>query len=172
MKKLFCFILLLCGVTSCYPPRLIYALDDTCSIENDLIDIQLLKGSTTSLDAHTITSKLFIEVCNKSNSILTLNDNPKLEALVDSVTLYYELFESDTDTLPCKLEPKSKKNVFLVFKAEDSNYHLFKSTNDKNKGHFLKLHLRFDSSSRKEIDKTFSFKFVKRKRLKYEKEHW
>ena len=95
MRKLFCFILLLCGVTSCYPPRLIYALDDTCSIENDSIDIQLLKGSTTSLDAHTITSKLFIEVCNKSNSILTLNDNPQLETLVDSVTLYYELFEND-----------------------------------------------------------------------------
>ena len=172
MKKVFSFILLLCGVSSCYPPRLIYALDDTCSIENDSIDIQLLKGSTTSFDAQTITSKLFIEVCNKSNSILTLNDNPRLEALVDSVTLYYELFENDTDTLPCKLEPKSKKNVFLEFIVEDPNYHLFKSTSDKNKGHFLKLHLRFDNSSRKEIDKNFSFKFVKRKRLKYEKEHW
>ena len=124
MKKLFCFILLLCGVTSCYPPRLIYALDDTCSIENDSIDIQLLKGSTTSLDAHTITSKLFIEVCNKSNSILTLNDNPQLEALVDSVTLYYELFEMSEEELVFHLKEKDFKglNITIPYKEKVISY--------------------------------------------------
>jgi hypothetical protein len=56
MKKLFILTLLLC-VVSCYPPRIVYALDEKYSIKEDSIDVQLLKGSTTSLDAQTVVSK-------------------------------------------------------------------------------------------------------------------
>ncbi len=111
MKKIFCLILLLWGVASCYPPRFVYVLDDIHSVEkNDSIDIQLLKSSTISTDAQTVISMLSIEIWNKSNSILILNKKNRLEALVDPVTLYYELVESDT--LPCKLEQKSKKTFY------------------------------------------------------------
>lgn len=105
------FNTIIMGVASCYPPGFVYVLDDIHSVEkNDSIDIQLLKSSTISTDAQTVISMLSIEIWNKSNSILILNKKNRLEALVDPVTLYYELVESDT--LPCKLEQKSKKTFY------------------------------------------------------------
>lgn len=165
MKKLFILILLLCGVSSCFPPRIVYALDEVHSIKNDSIDIQLLKGSTTSLDAQTVISMLYINIWNKSNSILMLNKNNELEARIDSVTLCYDLAESDS--LPCRLEPQSNKNVLLVFKTEDANRYLYKSVDFK-KGHLLKLFLRFQDISDNEICKSIIFKSVKTKSLVYE----
>lgn len=165
MKKLFILMLLLCGVSSCYPPRIVYALDEKSSIKEDSIDVQLLKGSTTSLDAQTVVSMLYIKIGNKSNSMLMLNKNNGLEARIDSVTLRYDLSESDS--LPCKLEPQSNKNVLLIFKAEDAYRYLYKSV-DYKKGHSLMLILRFQDISDNEIDKSVFLKFVKTKRFVYE----
>lgn len=165
MKKLFILMLLLCGVSSCYPPRIVYALDETHSIKNDSIDVQLLKGSTTSLDAQTVISMLYIKIGNKGNSMLMLNKNNGLEARIDSVSLRYDLAESDS--LPCRLEPKSNKNVLLIFKAADVNRYLYKSI-DYEKGHLLKLLLRFQDTSDNEIDKSVVFKSGKTKRFVYE----
>lgn len=162
-------MILLLGMSSCYPPRIVYALDDIHSVKNDSIDVQLLKGSTISLDARDLTSILRIEIWNKGNSTLTLNKNNELEARIDSVTLNYELKDRDSDPFPCILEPISQKKISLVFKAEDLNYHLYRSLNNKN-GHFLKLHLSFQNSSGKEIDKEIILKYVKTRRLKYEKD--
>lgn len=165
MKKLFILILLLCGVSSCFPPRIVYALDELHSIKNDSIDIQLLKGSTTSLDAQTVISMLYIKIWNKSNSMLMLNKNIGLEARMDSVALRYDLVESDS--LPCRLEPLSNKNILLIFKAIDANRYLYKSVDFK-KGHLLKLLLGFQDVSNNETFKSIIFKSVKTKRFVYE----
>lgn len=97
--------------------------------------------------------------------MLMLNKNNGLEARIDSVTLRYDLSESDS--LPCKLDPQSNKNVLLIFKAEDANRYLYKSV-DYKKGHFLKLLLRFQDISDNEIDKSVIFKSIKTKRFVYE----
>ncbi len=165
MVKLFILMLLLCGVSSCYPPRIVYALDEMHSDKNEYIDVQLLKGSTTSIDAQTVISTLYIKICNNSNSMLMLNKNNGLEAKIDSVDLRYDLVEHDS--LPCRLEAKSTKNVLLIFKAEDSNRYLYKSI-DYKKGHFLKLLLGFQDVSNNETYKKVIFKPVKTKKLVYE----
>lgn len=159
-------MLLLCGASSCYPPRIVYALDEKYSIKGDSIDVQLLKGSTTSLDAQTVISMLYIKIWNKGNSMLMLNKNNELEARIDSVTLRYGLAESDS-LLPCRLESQSNKNVLLIFKVEDANRYLYKSI-DYKKGHLLKLLLRFQDISDNEIDKSVILKSVKTKRFVYE----
>ena len=167
MKKIL-FLLLSWGLVSCYPPRIIYVLDDIYPIEkNDSIDIRLLKGSSFSTNAQTITSMLSIDICNKSNSILILNKKNRLEASIDSDTLLYELVESDT--LPLLLEPKLQKNLLLIFKAEDPQYLLYNSMNNK-KGHLLALNLRFQDISGKEFDKIIILKSLKTKRWLYENE--
>ena len=38
MVKQFILMILLCGVSSCYPPRIVYALDEMHSIRNNSID--------------------------------------------------------------------------------------------------------------------------------------
>ena len=38
MVKQFILMILLCGVSSCYPPRIVYALDEMHSIKNNSID--------------------------------------------------------------------------------------------------------------------------------------
>lgn len=158
-------MLLLCGVSSCCPPRIVYALDEIHSVKKDSIDAQLLKASTTSLDAQTVISMLYIKIENKSNSMLMLNKNVGLEARIDSVALRYNLAESDS--LPCRLAPQSTKNVLLIFKVEDANRYLYKSI-DYKKGHLLKLLLRFQDISDNEIDKSVILKSVKTKRFVYE----
>lgn len=164
MKKICCLILMLLAMSSCcFPPRIIYALDDQSFVNNnDSIDIRLRKGSTTSLDGMKLRSNLSIDLWNKTNTPFILKKVNGLEARTDSVTLHYKL--SEAVPLPCILEPNSKMNVFFMFLAQDNEYYLYKSVNNKKK-HFLYLNLGFQNMPGGEINRIIVFRFTKTKRL-------
>ncbi|MBR6286159.1 MAG: hypothetical protein IKR18_04105 [Bacteroidaceae bacterium] len=166
MIKLFFLLLLSVGLASCYPPRIIYTTDDIQpQTATDSVEIQLLKGSTISIDAQTVTSILSVEILNNRSSSLSLN-NSKLEAIVNSNVLNYNL--ADGNSLPLLLEPRTRKNILLTFKVKDPDYRIFGSLSDKNK-HSLKLNLTFQNGNRK-ITKLITLKYLKKKRFVFENE--
>ena len=162
MKNIILILILLLGVTSCYPPRIVYALDNECSLNNsDSIGVRLLKGSTTTIDAQSINTFLLLEIENKSNSVFTINTNNHLEVLIDSIMLQYEMI--DNDSLPCNIVPCAKKSVLFVFNTKDSKGLIY----GKKKNHLLKLHL---DSKQNRITPPIILKPIKTRRVVYEKE--
>ena len=55
MVKQFILMLLLCGVSSCYPPRMVYALDEMHSIKNNSIDYK--KGGSSDISSDKVNIK-------------------------------------------------------------------------------------------------------------------
>lgn len=162
MKKIVCFLFLLMGLTSCYPPRIIYTLAEHQSIaEEDSIEIHLLKVSTISLNTRRIFTSLSMEIINKGNSFLVLNNKSRLQAFADSVSLDYQLY--NRDTLPLRIEPKSKKKVFFSYTAEDSTSVIYNAALKKH-DHILKLSLDFQDGIQKDV----IFNFLKTRRFIYE----
>lgn len=169
MKATFYLLILLCGLSSCYPPRIIYVMDDTHPVNgNDSIDIRLLRGSTISIDAQKLISGFHMEIRNKSNSIITLNKNIRLEAHTDSVTLYHKSARIETHSY--ELYPNVKNNIYCAFITEDTEYHIYRSTANK-KGHTLKLHLSLRDTYGKVFEKEIALKFSRTKSWTYERKY-
>lgn len=164
MKKFLYIIVLSFIIVSCYPPRIIYTLNDNYFDSSDSIEIKLLKGCATSLDAKNINYTLLLEVKNNSKMIM-LDKIKGLYILIDSISLPYCLI--DVEGVPCKMSSYMKQNVRLEFKVTDSDCLLYDDVS-KNKKHCLKLHLQLRSDNRRNINKIVVLHVIKKKKYVYE----
>jgi hypothetical protein len=179
MKKIiFPFILLAFVLTSCYPPRIIYSIEDVQpSCQEDSIEAQLMKGSTYTTGGLSISLHLYLEILNNKEDCIFIEKNSTLELRTDSAVLKYKI---SPDSLNYQLNKNEKKLLYLYFRATDFDHITYKTVdwpsiwsfrtrNQKAPQHKIYLFLDLQDESSKKIEKCIILKPTGTKRMKYEK---
>ena len=167
MKRIVFFLILLATVlTSCYPPRIIYSIENIQPLmQEDSIDIQLINGSITTTGGLSLFLNLYLEISNNKESSISINQNSTLELHADSTTLKFEI---SPDSLVYRLGENEKKILHLYFRATDFEYITYKTVDTENK-HKLYLFLDLHDDKGEEIEKYVILELTGTKWMKYEK---
>ena len=163
MKTKFFTLILLLSLTSCYPPRIVYEIENIANNEKDFLEFQLIAGSTIGI--YSSHSKFNFEVSNNSeNNEFFLCKNRRLTLQLPSTTLDYKI---PTDTISFRIGSHETKKIKLSFGLEDSEGLLYKNI----MSHSLNLILNFEDINGKSITKQILLKPVKTRRMRYEKKY-
>lgn len=178
MKRIVFLILLTVVLTSCYPPRIIYSIENIQPLmQKDSIDVRLVEGSTiTTGDASSLFSNLYLEISNKRESNILINPNSILELRTDSSVLKYDI---SPDSLIYQLGRNDKKLLHLSFQTTDCEYVAyetiefpsiwsFRTLKLDNPQHKLYLLLDLYDDKGEKIEKYVVLKPTGTKRMKYE----
>jgi len=166
MKKIvFLIILSVFVLTSCYPPRIIYSIEDIQpSLQEDSIDIKLIKASTITTGGLSLHMSLYLEILNNKESVIFIEKNSILELRTDSAVLRYKIYP---DSLTYQLRKNEKKSLQLHFTATDIEYVVYKTMNTDKK-HKLLLFLDLQEENGKKIKKCVILRPTGIRRMKYE----
>ncbi|MDH8702172.1 hypothetical protein M2138_001532 [Dysgonomonadaceae bacterium PH5-43] len=163
MKRIILFILLISSLTSCYPPRIIYSIEDPQpSCLRDSVDVRFIKGSTITTGGLSLFLSLYLEISNNKENNIFINQNSTLELRTDSAILKYEI---SSDSLVYQLGKNDKQLLHLSFRATDSEHITYKTVDIEHKLYLL-LDLHNDNGEK--IEKCVILKPTGTKRMKYE----
>jgi hypothetical protein len=152
-------------LTSCYPPRIIYSIENIQPlVREDSIDVQLIKGSTITTGGLSLFQNLYLEILNNKESSILINQNSILELRTDSATLKFEILP---DSLTYQLGENEKKLLHLYFRATDFEYITYKTVDTEHK-HKLYLFLDLHNDKGEKVEKCVILKPTGTKRMKYE----
>jgi hypothetical protein len=121
---LFCCLLLAFVLTSCYPPRILYSIENVQPFQTDSINVQLIEGSAITAGGLSIYLNLYLEISNNKTSNILINQNSALELLSDSGNLKYEI---SPDSLVFQLMGSETKLLQLHFHATDFDHITYKA---------------------------------------------
>ncbi len=153
-------------LTSCYPPRIIYSIENIQPItQKDSIDVGLIEGSTITTGGLSLFLNLYLEISNNKENSISINQNSILELRTDSATLKYAI---SPDSLVYRLGENDKKLLRLSFRATDFDYITYKTVDTEHK-HRLYLFLDLHDYKGEKIEKCVILKPTGTRRMKYEK---
>lgn len=157
------FILLISLLTSCYPPRIIYSIEETqFSCLKDSVGVRLIKGSTVTTGGMSLFLNLYLEVSNNTKDSIFIDQNSTLDLRTNTSILKYEI---SSDSLAYQLGKNDKKQFCLSFQTTDFEYVTY---NTIDTGHKLCLVLDLRNGKGEKIDKCVILKPTGTKRMKYE----
>jgi hypothetical protein len=165
------------SLTSCYPPRIVYGIDDIKpDIQKDSIDVKLIKGSTFTTGGLSVHLSLYLEISNNREQSLLVGKNSTLELRTDSAVLVYEI---SSDSLVYALNKNATELLQLHFRAMDFDYVTYKTIDWPSiwsfrthkidiPRHKLFLHLDLQDDKGNKIEKCVILKPTGTRRQKYE----
>ena len=157
MKNCLFLLTFLLSITSCYPPRIVYGIEDILSdMDKDSLGIQLITGSTSGFAIRPY-STFHLEISNETGENIFMCKNPTLTLEVPSVTLE---FENRKDTI-YRIDSHKMKKIWLYFRLDDSERLLYKFKMD----HRLNLMLHFEDVDGKSITKQILLRPIKTKKM-------
>ena len=165
-------------LTSCYPPRIVYGIDNIKpDIQEDSIDVKLVKGSTFTTGGLSVHLSLYLEISNYREVGLTINKNSTLELRTDSAILMYEI---SSDSLVYDLNKNKTKLLQLNFRVTDFDHITYKTVDwpsiwsfrtlkIKTPQHKLFLFIDLQDDKGNKVGKCVILKPVETRKQKYEK---
>lgn len=163
---------------SCYPPRIIYSIEDIQPpLQEDSIDVKLIKGSTFTTGGLSVHLSLYLKISNNRDDSLLINKNSTLELRTDSAILIYEIF---SDSLVYALNKNATKLLQLHFRVMDFDHTTYKTVEWPSlwsfrthkiemPRHKLLLHFDLQGCNGNKIEKCVILKPTGTKRIQYEK---
>jgi len=161
-------------LTSCYPPKIIYSIEDIKpSYKEDSIRVQLIEGNTISTGTTTTYLGLYLEISNDRKNDLLIGQNSTLELRTDSAYLQYKISQ---DSLIYQLDRNDRKLLRLNFRAMDFDHITYKTVDwpsiwsfgtrkEKNPRHKLFLLLDLQDNNGKKIEKCVILKPIGTKKM-------
>ncbi|MDR1005414.1 MAG: hypothetical protein LBL74_00925 [Bacteroidales bacterium] len=175
MKRvIFYTIPLIFILTSCYPPRIMYSIENIKPLyEEDSIRVQLIKGNTISTGTTITYTELYLEIFNDRKNDVLIGQNSILELRTDSSCLQYEISK---DSLIYQLNSNERKLLRLNFRAMDSDHIAYKTVDwssiwsfrvrkETNPRHKLFLLLDLQNNDGNKIEKQIILKPIGTKRM-------
>ena len=153
MKNYFFLFVFLLGITSCYPPKIVYGIEEILSdMDQDSLRVQIITGFTRGFSISPY-STFHLEISNETGENIFMCKKTTLTLEVPSVTLE---FENRRDSV-YRIDSHKMEKIWLYFRLDDSERLLYKFK----MGHKLNLILHFEDVDGKSITKQILLKPIK-----------